>query len=463
MASPGGSSSGGVSATTAGSRIKRATFRRLADHAVQFLQVERLEQVVVRPLPHRLDGRIGRPDHGDKDDRDAGVDLAELPQDVQAGLVGQAQVEENDVRPGVGDAFRPSAPVLGDLDPVCGGGEHVAHLVREQVRVVIDQEQVWPWDASPGTMVRSWNASVIVRIRHEAVSSMTHSDNRPNRDISDYLDLALRLANLFPAVVDFETGEIDGPDLWDEVVGNPPGTTPPRLAAWEAAIHPDDRPARDASWADCLAGRAPLHQAEYRVRRHDGHWVWIKVCREGRRTGLRGSAAAAGCGGPKHRRPPAGRAGAAGARAAARLAHGAPSGAGLPGPGRRSLDRPVRQQGHRRPDRLPGRRVHFPPAQLRRHHVARGPAGDPRGRLHRPAGAEDVRGRAPHPAQGRLGPVDLGARPWSVRPGRLPPLHRGLEPGHDPPKAGRGGAAPGQGGGGGGEPSQGRVPGQRQP
>ena len=34
---------------------------------------------------------------------------------------------------------------------------------------------------------------------------MTHSDSRPNRDISDYLDLA-------PAVVDLETGEIDGPN-----------------------------------------------------------------------------------------------------------------------------------------------------------------------------------------------------------------------------------------------------------
>src|SRR5262245_59826029 len=105
---------------------------------------------------------------------------------------------------------------------------------------------------------------------------MTHSDGQANRDLSGYLNLALRLANLFPAVLDCETGEI-GPDQWDEVVGNPPGTTPPRLEAWEAAIHPDDRPARDTSWADCLAGRAPLHQAEYRVRRHDGLWVWIKV------------------------------------------------------------------------------------------------------------------------------------------------------------------------------------------
>jgi PAS domain S-box-containing protein len=106
---------------------------------------------------------------------------------------------------------------------------------------------------------------------------MTHSESRLNRDLSNHLDLVLRLANLFPAVVDVETGEIDGTNRWDEVVGNPPGTTPPRLAAWEAAIHPDDRPARDASWADCLAGRTPLHRAEYRLRRHDGQWVWIKA------------------------------------------------------------------------------------------------------------------------------------------------------------------------------------------
>ena len=41
---------------------------------------------------------------------------------------------------------------------------------------------------------------------------MTHPDRTANRDLSDYLDLALRLANLFPALLDFETGEI-GPDL----------------------------------------------------------------------------------------------------------------------------------------------------------------------------------------------------------------------------------------------------------
>ena len=105
---------------------------------------------------------------------------------------------------------------------------------------------------------------------------MTHTDRRANRDLSDYLNLALRLANLFPTVLDFETGEI-GPDLWDETRRQPAGDH----AAASGGLggrDPSRRPAGPRRvWADCLAGRAPLHQAEYRVRRHDGHWVWIKV------------------------------------------------------------------------------------------------------------------------------------------------------------------------------------------
>ena len=116
--------------------------QRLADHAAQLVQVERLEQVVVGPLLHRLDGRVRRLGHGDEDDRDAGVDPADLPEDVQAGLVGQAQVEENDVRGLGGDALEALGPGVGDLDPVCRGGERLAHLLRDQGRVVVDEQQV---------------------------------------------------------------------------------------------------------------------------------------------------------------------------------------------------------------------------------------------------------------------------------------------------------------------------------
>ena len=63
-----------VSATTAGSRIRRATSSASPTTWPQLVQVERLEQVVVGALLHRLDGRVRRLGHGDEDDRDAGVD-----------------------------------------------------------------------------------------------------------------------------------------------------------------------------------------------------------------------------------------------------------------------------------------------------------------------------------------------------------------------------------------------------
>ena len=42
----------------------------------------------------------------------------------------------------VGNPFQAICTRVGDLDPVFGGGEHVGYLVGEEVRVVIDQEQV---------------------------------------------------------------------------------------------------------------------------------------------------------------------------------------------------------------------------------------------------------------------------------------------------------------------------------
>jgi PAS domain S-box-containing protein len=94
------------------------------------------------------------------------------------------------------------------------------------------------------------------------------------------LELVLRLANLCPAVVDLTTGEFSGQERWDAVIGNPEGTTGSRLADWEALIHPDDRPARDSALADCLEGRSRLYRSEYRVRRHDGAWVWVSILGE---------------------------------------------------------------------------------------------------------------------------------------------------------------------------------------
>lgn len=60
-----------------------------------------------------------------------------------------------------------------------------------------------------------------------------------------------------------------------EMIGESRGTFPPESAAWEARIHPEDRPAFLAAPRRMLNGDTALFEAEYRICHNDGHWLWI--------------------------------------------------------------------------------------------------------------------------------------------------------------------------------------------
>ena len=70
------------------------------------------------------------------------IDPADLLVHVQAGLVGQVQIEENDVRRRGTDPLEPFGAGAGHVDPVSGPGEHLAHELWNQCRVIIDEQQV---------------------------------------------------------------------------------------------------------------------------------------------------------------------------------------------------------------------------------------------------------------------------------------------------------------------------------
>src|SRR5262249_31858540 len=77
-----------------------------------------------------------------EDNRDARVDAANVLVDLQAGLVRQAQIEENDVRRPGTDPLESFSTAGGDLDPVRRRGERLAHLPREQGRVIVNEQEV---------------------------------------------------------------------------------------------------------------------------------------------------------------------------------------------------------------------------------------------------------------------------------------------------------------------------------
>lgn len=60
-----------------------------------------------------------------------------------------------------------------------------------------------------------------------------------------------------------------------ELIGESSSTFPAAAAAWEARIHPEDRPAFLDARRRILNGETALFEAEYRIRHRDGHWLWI--------------------------------------------------------------------------------------------------------------------------------------------------------------------------------------------
>jgi hypothetical protein len=88
-----------------------------------------------------LDRRVGPASHGDDDDRDVGVDAADLVVDLQPGLVGKAEIEDNNIRWLRADVFEPGMDCAGDVHPVRGCGERLAQLLRHEGRVVADVKE----------------------------------------------------------------------------------------------------------------------------------------------------------------------------------------------------------------------------------------------------------------------------------------------------------------------------------
>jgi PAS domain S-box-containing protein len=44
---------------------------------------------------------------------------------------------------------------------------------------------------------------------------------------------------------------------------------------WSSRVHPDDLPQANAALQQHVEGRTPFYQCEFRMRHHDGHWVWM--------------------------------------------------------------------------------------------------------------------------------------------------------------------------------------------
>lgn len=64
-------------------------------------------------------------------------------------------------------------------------------------------------------------------------------------------------------------------ETWKALIGRAGDEASDAPDAWRAFVHPDDLPRVAEADLDCLEGRTPNFECEFRMRHTDGRWIWI--------------------------------------------------------------------------------------------------------------------------------------------------------------------------------------------
>ena len=62
--------------------------------------------------------------------------------------------------------------------------------------------------------------------------------------------------------------------LWFSMLGYDPKEVAPTIHSWESLVHPDDMPSVRKALQAQLDGKPPAYEAEYRLKKKDGSWLW---------------------------------------------------------------------------------------------------------------------------------------------------------------------------------------------
>ncbi|MCB0182966.1 MAG: PAS domain-containing protein, partial [Caldilineaceae bacterium] len=98
------------------------------------------------------------------------------------------------------------------------------------------------------------------------------------RSSEERLELALLGAELGLIDMDLQTGKAVYNERWAEIRGYPLDQYFDTMLTWKDSIHPDDRPVVTYALENHLSGQTPFFEHEYRVKRGDGTWRWVR-CR----------------------------------------------------------------------------------------------------------------------------------------------------------------------------------------
>jgi PAS domain S-box-containing protein len=100
----------------------------------------------------------------------------------------------------------------------------------------------------------------------------------PTPRSSDHFEVALSAAGMHTWTWDVASGRVDWSDKIESLVGLERGTFGQTFDAFQAVLHPADKPAVMAAIEDAILGRRPTYEVEHRVRLPDGSIRWL-ACR----------------------------------------------------------------------------------------------------------------------------------------------------------------------------------------
>jgi diguanylate cyclase (GGDEF)-like protein/PAS domain S-box-containing protein len=90
------------------------------------------------------------------------------------------------------------------------------------------------------------------------------------------LDIALDASGIGVYQVELDTGVCRADARYFAMLGVGPDAITPTLEWWRQMMHPDDRSKVQQAFDHCLESGHDTFKAEYRMRHHGGHWVWIE-------------------------------------------------------------------------------------------------------------------------------------------------------------------------------------------
>jgi diguanylate cyclase (GGDEF)-like protein/PAS domain S-box-containing protein len=126
-----------------------------------------------------------------------------------------------------------------------------------------------PQRATDGATQGLYTLIVDITARHEAERRRARSEER----------LSLALEGSGQALFDWD---IQGGSMYHSAQvaamrGDEPKEHTTRAVEWQSFLHPEDLPGTLASMKAALKGETPVYDAEFRLRRQDGAWLWVRA------------------------------------------------------------------------------------------------------------------------------------------------------------------------------------------